>query len=114
MDVISSFALNKLIKKLERKICCLENQISELGSTVLLSVTDSETYTLLAGEVLEKITLDVNGTGTFMVGTTPGGSEIAADSVTSGQALLWVLNFYDNTAQTIYFTGDADIKLFIR
>lgn len=80
----------------------------------LLNVSGSATYTLAAGKLMEKVSLDVGATGTFKIGTTANGSEIYEDNVTDGDSLLWLVDFYTGVEATIHFTGTASVKIYIR
>lgn len=80
----------------------------------LLTVTGSNTYALPAGKLLEKIAIDATADGTFKVGLTADGSELYSDAVSDGDSLLWLLDYYSGVVQTIHFTGNAQIKIYIR
>lgn len=80
----------------------------------LLTVSGSATYTLPAGKLMEKVSLDISATGTFKIGTTANGSEIYQDNVTDGDSLLWLVDYYTGVEATIHFTGNASVKIYIR
>lgn len=81
---------------------------------VSVSVSGAATYELSGGKLLEKIAVTPSSSGAFAVGTSVGGSQIFDDTISLGQNLVVSIDYFQSGSVTIYFTGNAIIKLYIR
>ena len=89
----------------------------QVGPTVYNVPIGTPSVAVAAGKLIEKIVVIGTTTGTFKLGTTPGGTEILDGESFDTDGAVFAFDQYFHTAGSLYFsgfTGTLTVKIYAR
>ena len=88
----------------------------ENGEPLSIAFNPSGSVVIPAGALITHIVCIGTGNGTFLVGSTPGGSDIYSDAVVAGNTEVYNVAKYYASAATLYIggTGAGTALIFLR
>lgn len=92
----------------------LNDALAEIPPIIEISSTDSASANIPAGKLLDCIAIVVDSNETVKIGTTAGGDDIETAQIVAAFPRVVSISAYFKTATTIYFTGTATIKIYLR